>query len=316
MTTRDNQTIRIIYLYCITCLINQKTYIGQTIDPTSRWRGHRRDSADPKVPLQFAIKKYGAHNFEFKIIASCKGQDNANELETLLVAQYDSFITNNKGYNATHGGANSPKTDEWKQKLKDWHASLSEEEKLARNKKLSQSFTKYLQENEHPCQGQKRTPEQIENIRNGLLNREDYFTPELRQRMRESHLGQKHSVETVEKRKASLKVTNDAKIAQKLETGEFKCNAPDCERTGADEQYALYQNVRYCSKHASRLHRNGTLETKPVFRSIGQAPPNKIIFTQEQVTAILADTRSAAKIGKYFGVTEKVIVRVRRENKV
>ncbi len=104
---------RIIFLYCITNLINGKTYIGQSVDTNSRWRGHRRDSADPKVPLHFAIKKYGAHNFNFEVIATCQGQDNANELETYLVSQYDSFVNNGKGYNATHGGANAPKTEAW-----------------------------------------------------------------------------------------------------------------------------------------------------------------------------------------------------------
>ncbi len=94
-----NTESQIIYLYRITCNINNKNYIGQTVDPTSRWRGHRRDSANPTVPIQFALNKYGTHNFEFEIIATCKGQDNANELETALVIQYDSFVNNGKGYN-------------------------------------------------------------------------------------------------------------------------------------------------------------------------------------------------------------------------
>jgi group I intron endonuclease len=111
-----NQIDRIIYLYRVTCTINQKVYIGQTVDSNSRWRGHRRDAANPKVPFHFAIRKHGAHNFEFEIIACCKGQDNANDLETLLVAQYDSYVSHGKGYNASHGGMNAPKSEEWKKK--------------------------------------------------------------------------------------------------------------------------------------------------------------------------------------------------------
>src|SRR5580698_6149356 len=102
-TLPDN---RIRYLYKITNMINQKLYIGQTVDPVSRWRGHCRDSATPKVPLQFAIKKYGNHNFAFEVIAACRSVDDANYLETELVKQYDSYVSNGKGYNATHGGMN------------------------------------------------------------------------------------------------------------------------------------------------------------------------------------------------------------------
>src|SRR5271163_2921813 len=117
-----NQNDRIIYLYRVTCLINNKIYIGQTVDPSSRWRGHKRDAANPKVPFHHAIKKYGADNFDFEVIVSCRGQDNANELETELVKQYHSYVTNGGGYNATHGGFNAPKSEAWRQAMRDWHA--------------------------------------------------------------------------------------------------------------------------------------------------------------------------------------------------
>ena len=107
------------YLYKITNIVNQKTYIGQTISPTQRWYAHQSASANPKVPLQFAIKKYGNHNFDFQIIAQCVSQDDANYLETELVKQYNSYIANGKGYNATFGGMNAPKTEEWKQIMSD-----------------------------------------------------------------------------------------------------------------------------------------------------------------------------------------------------
>ena len=109
------------YLYRITNMINNKIYIGQTIQPEKRWYQHRRDSANPKVPIQYAIKKHGAHNFIFEVIACCKTQDDANETETLLVAQYDLFVSNGKGYNATQGGANAPRepwTNERKEEMR------------------------------------------------------------------------------------------------------------------------------------------------------------------------------------------------------
>ena len=108
---------RIIYLYKIFNIINGKVYIGQTIAPSARWRDHRIASANPKVPLQFAIKKYGTHNFEFEVIACCLNQDDANWAETTLINQYNSYILYGKGYNATLGGMNAPKSEEWKQRV-------------------------------------------------------------------------------------------------------------------------------------------------------------------------------------------------------
>lgn len=117
------------YLYVIINMVNNKTYIGQTINPSARWRDHRNASTAPKVPIQYAIKKYGANNFEFIVIASgllecaCKPgapgqcQIDVNELETLLVKQYDSFVSNGNGYNATFGGMNDPKSEEWKKQM-------------------------------------------------------------------------------------------------------------------------------------------------------------------------------------------------------
>jgi len=125
----QNQGERVIYLYRVVCLVNGKVYIGQTVKPSKRWYAHRKDSADPKVPFHHAIKKYGAENFEFEVIASCKGQDNANFLETTLVKQYNSYITDGYGYNSTHGGMNAPKSEKWKQMMRDWWSKIPDDKK-------------------------------------------------------------------------------------------------------------------------------------------------------------------------------------------
>jgi group I intron endonuclease len=125
-------------------MTNGKNYIGQSVDPDSRWRAHRRDSAKPKVPFHHALKKYGTHNFDFEIIASgilpctCQPglpgpcQVDANDEETFLVDQYNSFISNGKGYNATRGGMNAPKSEEWRQ-----HMSILMTEMCADGRKKS-----------------------------------------------------------------------------------------------------------------------------------------------------------------------------------
>lgn len=103
-------------IYKITNLINQKTYIGQAINVSKRWSDHRAAAIHnhPVQPIHYALIKYGLENFDFEAIASCKTQDDANFIETELVKQYNSYIEDGKGYNATLGGMNAPKSEKWK----------------------------------------------------------------------------------------------------------------------------------------------------------------------------------------------------------
>jgi group I intron endonuclease len=150
--TKNN---RIHYLYRITNKINGKFYIGQTVQPSKRWNQHRRDAANPTMIIHHAIKKYGNEAFEFEIIAECKTWDDANELETLLVTQYNSLVPS--GYNVSLGGMNAPKTEAWRQQMRDrWadpeyktnvgqaisqaHATQTPEEKIATAKLISETL--------------------------------------------------------------------------------------------------------------------------------------------------------------------------------
>lgn len=110
MTSEPDTRIR--YIYRITNKVNGKIYIGQTVEPNKRWYQHRRDAAHPTMIIHHAIKKYGADAFIFEVIASCKTWEDANEVETLLVSQYDSLVPN--GYNVSFGGMNAPKSEAWK----------------------------------------------------------------------------------------------------------------------------------------------------------------------------------------------------------
>jgi group I intron endonuclease len=246
---------RIIYIYCVRCLVNNKVYIGQTVKPSARWWQHRNDSINPKVPFHFAIKKYGAQNFEFEVIATCKGQDNANELETLLIAQYDSFISNN-GYNATHGGMNAPKTEEWKKKLSDWHASLTPEEKAKRSEDLSQATLKQIADKGHPAQGTKRTEEQKAKMSAIQKSKDNaaIYTEEVRKRFSEAHIGIKDSEETKQKKSEQAKKAWEDRIDYSR-----KCEAPNCDVHGK-AKYKIVNGIRYCNKHGLRMLRYQRLD--------------------------------------------------------
>lgn len=122
------------FLYRITNTMNSKIYIGQTVNPRSRWYAHQTEAArdKPRMIIASAIKKHGNHNFVFEVIAQCKTQDDANYLETELVKQYESHISTGKGYNATHGGMNAPKTEEWIKLIKEIRNRPENKEKFSK----------------------------------------------------------------------------------------------------------------------------------------------------------------------------------------
>ncbi len=62
LKTSENE--RLYYLYIITNKINNKIYIGQTVNTSKRWSWHKTSSKDeiPELAIGRAIKKYGINN--------------------------------------------------------------------------------------------------------------------------------------------------------------------------------------------------------------------------------------------------------------
>ena len=92
-----------IGIYKIRNLINNKVYIGQSINIARRWKDHRsaiNDETYKDYPLYKAIQKYGIENFEFSVIEECEKEE-LNEKEKYWISCYNSY---NNGYNQTKGG--------------------------------------------------------------------------------------------------------------------------------------------------------------------------------------------------------------------
>jgi len=249
------KTQKIWSLYRITNLINGKVYIGQAADVSRRWHDHRRAVKlnKPTQAIHYALIKYGLNNFEFIVIASCKSQEDANFTETLLVSQYDSFIKNGNGYNVTLGGMNAPKTDEWKQAMKAWRNSLSEEEKAEIKTKQSEATRQQIAEKGHPAQGRVVTQETRDLQRKIRLKNPIEYTEKIRQHISEAHIGIKDSDKTKSKKAASAKEAWEKRIDYSR-----KCEASGCEVSGK-AKYKIIDGVRYCNKHGLRMLRRGSL---------------------------------------------------------
>lgn len=250
--TQDN---RIHYIYKLTNKINGKIYIGQTVQPDKRWTQHKTNAASnsPKMIISYAIKKYGNAAFEFEIIAGCKNWDDANETETLLVAQYNSRVPN--GYNVSFGGFNAPKSPEWIQKMKEYHANLTTEERAEISAKQREATINQIATQGHPAAGREVTQETRELLRKIRLESPIEYTDDVRQNMSAAHIGIKDSEETKARKAESAKEAWEKRIDYSR-----KCEAPGCEVSGK-AKYKIINNIRYCNKHGLRMLRYSRLDT-------------------------------------------------------
>ncbi len=104
------------WLYKITNTLNNKMYIGVTIDPERRWSQHRRMNTNCSV-LKSAINKYGADNFTFDLLV-CGEDKYIDELEVKAIEKFNTVTPD--GYNITLGGDGATKVkweDEWNKLL-------------------------------------------------------------------------------------------------------------------------------------------------------------------------------------------------------
>ena len=90
------------YIYKITNDVNNKIYIGQTINSLKhRFKEHLNDNRQDNNKFHNAIKKYGKEHFQIELIEECPNEQ-LNNREQYWIQYYDSV---NNGYNTTWGGS-------------------------------------------------------------------------------------------------------------------------------------------------------------------------------------------------------------------
>lgn len=100
-----------IGIYKITNTINNKCYIGQSVNIEHRWIEHksaaRNYSQKNSSALYNAINKYGIENFKFEIIEETS-IEKLDEREKYWIQYYDTYY---HGYNLTTGGFGGTRYD-------------------------------------------------------------------------------------------------------------------------------------------------------------------------------------------------------------
>ena len=115
-----NHNYGIIGIYCIENTVNNKRYIGKSINIDDRWRMHiyeLNNNSHHNKHLQNAWNKYGEECFNFYILEKCD-ESLLNSKEIFYISKFNSDSMK-YGYNLNHGG-NTRKavSDSTKEKIK------------------------------------------------------------------------------------------------------------------------------------------------------------------------------------------------------
>lgn len=97
--------MRVVGIYKITNLIDNKVYIGQTVNYRKRKNSHLSSLKENKhhnEHLQRAFNKYGENSFEMELLEECKIEE-LDDIEIKYIKELDT-CNHDKGYNMMYGG--------------------------------------------------------------------------------------------------------------------------------------------------------------------------------------------------------------------
>jgi group I intron endonuclease len=181
-------------VYRITNIVNNKVYIGQSINIKARWKEHinalRRGDSRCTL-LQRAWNKYKEHNFTFEILELCTEE----ELDFVEIKYIKLYNAVNNGYNIESGGnKNKRLSEETKKKLRESHLGKKMSEETIQKMSNSRMGSK------NPMYGKTHSPEARKKISEAHKGKPSYTpTEETKEKIRKANIGKITSAETRKK---------------------------------------------------------------------------------------------------------------------
>lgn len=154
------------FVYVIQNNVTKKVYVGVSVNPQTRWKGHRScaNSGRRKNRFYDAIRSYGAENFTLSIIEEHANAQECAEAECFWIEYFRSWDPA-FGYNLNMGGSLGIPTKEARKKM-----SEAAKRRGANNKGMK--FSEEACENiKQGCA--KRGKAWLENLRAGLKKRDE-----------------------------------------------------------------------------------------------------------------------------------------------
>ena len=172
------------YIYKITNLINNKIYIGQTrYTIERRFKEHiwTSKSEQNNIPLQNAIRKYGAENFRIEKIDEASSKEELDEKEIYWIKTLNAQNPE-IGYNVCRGGERGPGGPLFAghKHSEETRAKMSADRMGSKNANYGNHRKMPEEEKQkHACPGEK----------NGMYGK--HQSDEKKEKIRQTHLGKK-----------------------------------------------------------------------------------------------------------------------------
>jgi len=107
-------------IYKITCIINKKIYIGQTIQTLNkRFKQHIKEAINNEggcTALNNAIRKYDPKNFTIELLKICCDEESLDKWEKKFIKSFNTISPN--GYNIRSGGVDGKHNDESRERMR------------------------------------------------------------------------------------------------------------------------------------------------------------------------------------------------------